>query len=331
MKIITVYGEIPRTTEIPNSMTLSSAILYAIALNIEDAQLKQMINDFLGGNPPFVVSNAMPLLKVNGDTIRFYPAPNHDFLGLKKLRFKEIEEYRFYKDLHRIRYIPEDTLLSIINGDIIEDDEIRMELLDLWEKLSSKLKRVSTIHTAIARIFGKAAEGMLFSNIVYRLHELRIFFYIAYNDIYEKEVLRGIRILADLGIGGKRTWGLGKIKNLRIESKYPEKLFKGSIGEKTYFYLLSDVAVSDGMDLAKSYYNVLYRRAVVSNIPHVFMKKGYFYLAAGGIIKMEGHVTEILPRLAILGEAIPSGSYLDRNIIEIGYGLGIPMVMPHEN
>lgn len=329
MKIITVYGELPRATEMPGSLTLSSALLSAIAYTIDRNQLNLLIEEFLQGMPPFVVSNMMFVLS-DGDTEkRIYPAPMHDFMRLRDIRFDTIEKYRYYKNLKKIRYISENYLVSIIRGNILNSSNERESLMSEYKDLNTRISSASTMHVAISRFFGRAAEKMLFSNTMYQLHKLKIFFFVAYRDKFEKEVLRGIRILADIGIGGKRTWGLGKIRNLKIEFDYPKELFEGASGDENYVYLLSDVKVSGDMVLEESYYDVRYRRALVSFVPRAFLKKGFYYLRAGSVIKIsDGGLKLIRPRLAIIGDAIYSGKFYGRQIIEIGYGLGILMRCP---
>lgn len=320
MKIITAYGELSKVTEFPNSITLSSALLSAITYIADESKLDLIIEEFLSNDPPYVTSDVM--LFSEEENTRIYPAPLHDFLGLSDVKFNTLLDYRHYKELKRIKYIPENLLISILNGEVIKSNQINY-LLEFNRKINSRIYQVNTAHTAISRVSGKAAEGLLYSNIVHRIIDLRVFFYIAYKEKFEKEILSGIRLLSDLGIGGKKTWGLGKIENLEIKDDYPPELFDSVSGNENYVYLLSSISTNPQIILDKSYYNIHYRRAMISNISSPYIKKGYYYLTSGSIIKISEKLKKIKNRLIVLGRAIESGTIIGRRIIEIGWGLGI--------
>ena len=192
--------------------------------------------------PPFVTSSAFPVLRTPRGVIRTYPTPlialqktlsRHGSTGepLDRHHFRnDVRNDQIIRELERIPYVSEQILHDVTSGKRLEslreqaaasaerDRIISAGVLSRPEELEDisglrggmpPCRETDVLRNQTDRVTGAAAEGMLFS-VPARFYAAGVGLWFALRAEALDPFIPCLRYLADTGIGGKRSVGMGQ-------------------------------------------------------------------------------------------------------------------------
>ncbi len=187
--------------DFPSSYTLFGAISWAYNILYGENHLKEILNSFENGHPLFLISSIFPRKQDK----YFFPKPN---LKSKRAEKTDID----YKKLKKIRFVDFETLKQILDGKITNELELYSYLNEKAEENISLLKKDAIPHASIDRIFGttEGSGGLFFEEIV--AMQEGYFFIAVENESIKNELKTIFNLLEDIGLGGNRSIGYGRVK-----------------------------------------------------------------------------------------------------------------------
>lgn len=222
MKIIYLKQKSNFKTEL-KSDTLWGIILNAIRLLYSDVETNKIIKECKEGNPPFLISSAMPYIQMDGERICFFPKPLN-----KPFPFDASTplEMTYYKDFKKIKTVPKQIFEMFINAELSEKEFFEKyiseknkekeckknneEYKQPFEFYNAGIKSEMVLHNTIDRLkcstFEINGEGQLFYTEEKYVKNGGLFFLID-GDINLIEP--SLRLLSHIGIGGDSTVGKG--------------------------------------------------------------------------------------------------------------------------
>ncbi|SNZ10629.1 CRISPR-associated protein, Csm4 family [Persephonella hydrogeniphila] len=242
------------------------------------------LNDFLLEftlKPKFLISSPFPLLKDN----LLFPKP------LLNIEFEEVPiiEKLKRKPYKKAKYITEKVLKDLIKGKITTQNQLMKNYKSYGGIIFKENESIEKIniqeqiftHNIINRINNKS-ENLYFETGFLSNSEYFLVRFFDKNFINEFESI--LKIIEDLGIGGNKNIGWGKIKISNIQKDI-------SILEKTKtkkFFTLSPIIPSENIILENSYYALLtYKSFTEGTFDKGKSKRKVFYLDEGSIISIE--------------------------------------------
>ncbi len=239
----------------PSSYTIFGAISWGYSLLYGEEKLKSVLNQFSNNNPPFLLSSIFP----KKENKYYFPKPN---LEAKREEKSEID----YKKLKKISYVDFEILKKVLDGQIKNELQLNKEF---DKKIENEDKvylysKDSIPHASIDRLYSTTeGSGGLFFEEVIALNEA--YFLIAVKDESIKKELKNIfNLLQDIGLGGNRSIGYGKVifgnfeKFNKLENYFNNKTEK--------FITLSPVIPEPNTyDLSESYYDYYTFRGAIDN------------------------------------------------------------------
>ncbi len=240
--------------DFPSSYTLFGAVSWGYLILYGEEKLKELLNNFKNENPSFLISSILPKNQNNC----YFPKPN---LQAKRIEKTDID----YKKLKKISYIPFNILKEVLDGNIKNELELHQTLdKELKENKISLIKKDAIPHASIDRIFGTTeGSGGLFFEEVVALNEGYIL--IAVKDENTRKKLKSIfNLLQDIGLGGNRSVGYGKVIFGDFE-EFPEieKYFKNKTDK--FITLAPVIPEKETYDLSNSYYDYFTFRGAIDN------------------------------------------------------------------
>ena len=185
-----------------HSDTLFGLICWAIRAVFSEARLVELLDAFVAGEPPFLLSSAFPCAKDGSGWKPFLPRPMLE--PAKPADELSREKAQRLKQYKRLRYIPAAHFNQFLQGGYSEHSHY--ESGD-WQGLEAPFpQRTDRLHSTIDRLSGTTAgAGNLFARAEYRGDGL--FFLL---DGPEAElVANALRFLEDFGWGGGNSVGCG--------------------------------------------------------------------------------------------------------------------------
>ncbi len=263
--------------DLPSSYTLFGAISWGYLLLYGEDKLNKLLSRFRNKDVPFLISSLLP----RENDKYYFPKPN--------LRAKrEKKSSADYKRLKKIRYIELSIFKDVLDGKIKNELELNKEL----EKQNqiSLFDKTAIPHASIDRIRGttKETEGFYFEEVV-SLKEGYILF-LFFDETVKKEIRAVLNLLQDIGLGGNRSIGYGKV----IFGEFQE--FKDL---EAYLFNRSDrfitlsplIPEKEIYDLSDSYYEYFTFRGAVDNnygFKNVdIWKDKVIYLKEGSTLKVK--------------------------------------------
>lgn len=230
--------------------TIFGAISWGYILLYGENKFKELLERFKNKKPPFLLSSIFP----KEEDKYYYPKPL-----LKPKRDKNISYD--YKKVKRVKYIEFDILKEVLNGKITEETQLNQILKDKEEK-------TFYFEDIIYRIklkeyyFGLEEHGNLYSEEIFALSES--FIVLAFeDDSIKKEIESVFKLIEDIGIGGNRSIGYGKIKFGDIKENKDLEIY---LNQKTdRFITLSPIIPTKHFDFSESYYEVFTFRGAIDN------------------------------------------------------------------
>ncbi|WP_456393653.1 type III-A CRISPR-associated RAMP protein Csm4 [Persephonella sp.] len=299
--------------ELPSSYTIFGAICWGYLLLYGEEKLNRLINQFVEGNIPFLLSSIFPR---KGKSY-FFPKPN-----LKAIREEngEID----YKKLKRIKYIDIETLKKVLNGQIKTESELHKEINNKSLSEISVAQGDSIPHASIDRFSSTTSgEGGLYFEDAVAVNES--FFLIA---IIDNEIMRSLKavfnLLQDIGIGGNRSIGYGRVVFGDIEP-FPE-LEKYIKDQTNKFITIAPIIPEENTyKLSDSYWDYFTFQGAIDN-NYAFKnvdiwKEKVFYIK-------EGSVMTVSDPKSFYGSFYPAKEINGRKIYQ--YGLAFPLFIQED-
>lgn len=179
-------------------------------------RVEEIIQGFVEGKPPFILSSAFPFRTDEGKRSLFFPKP-----VIKPMRLQATPEVMVkYKDYKKILWLPEEIFSQFVKGELSGGDFFTG---NLWEKIKNPLpKSVPVMHNTIDRIKGSSIE--LFYTEEYFIRNGGLFFLMDLNDPVLEEQLTGVfQFFEHIGFGGDASVGKAAFK-FEVEDYQPEWL-----------------------------------------------------------------------------------------------------------
>ncbi len=236
-----------------SSYTLFGAISWAYNILYGEDILKEVLDNFEKGHPLFLISSIFP----REQDKYFFPKPN---LKSERTEKTDID----YKKLKKIKFVDFETLKQVLDGKITNELELHNYLNEKAEENISLLKKDAIPHASIDRIFGttEGSGGLFFEEIV-ALQE-GYFFIAVENESIKNELKTIFNLLEDIGLGGNRSIGYGRVKFGEFkEFSEIEKYFKNRTDK--FITLAPVIPEKETYDLQKSYYDYFTFRGAIDN------------------------------------------------------------------
>ena len=239
MKIVKI---IPKTNfhTYLHSDTLWGNLVYAYKLLYGETALENLLENYLKGDIPFVVSSVFPyeIIKNGTEEILYYfPKP---LLGGETIKAESPEDMTLIKEFKSIRFVEKRIFEEYLNGNI--DDKKLFERLKTYREAEEKLKKAKSqedierhkklindnkfryitgikpiynLHNSIDRMSGSTlraeGRGQLYWEDEYAFgNEMGLFFLAEISELDKFEAL--LRLLSHIGIGGNRSVGKGSFE-----------------------------------------------------------------------------------------------------------------------
>ena len=266
--------------DFPSSYTLFGAISWAYLLLYGEEKLNNLLNEYKNGETPFILSSILPREKDK----YYFPKPN-----LKAKRVENSDDD--YKKLKKISYINFELMKQVLENKIKNEFELNEHLKNKIDESKVSLTSKDAIpHASIDRIFGTTeGSGGLFFEEVVALNEGYIL--IAVKDDNTKKKLKSIfNLLQDIGLGGNRSVGYGKVIFGDFE-EFPEieKYFKNKTDK--FITLAPIIPEKETYDLSNSYYDYFTFRGAIDNNYNFknvdIWKNKVIYLKEGSTFKVK--------------------------------------------
>lgn len=262
---------------LPESYTIFGSICWGVAVLYGERELISMLEEFKE-SPSFLVSS--PVFKNNGELI--FPKPIlRDGWG----EMKDYNEYKERKKAKDVRFISEDILRKVLNGEIKTERELWKEVKEK-EKVKPAIESVNQPHASINRITWTTQGGELYNEeAVYIGSPFSVFIYFI-KESYRPMVEAALRFTQ---IGGNKTTGMGYAE---VEFEDDEGWIKGYIETKTdKIVSLSPTFKDEAFLLEASYYDLFPVLSAVDNyysrVSKQIWKRRCVYLTKGSSITLK--------------------------------------------
>jgi CRISPR-associated protein Csm4 len=290
------------------------AVSWAYSILYGEEKLKEMLDNFANNSPDFLISSILPR---EGDNY-FFPKP---YLRAVRKNNSDVD----FKKLKKVQYIGFDTLKLVLDGKIQTELELNETLSKKQIKELSLTSRDSIPHASIDRIYSTTeGGGELYFEDVVALKEGFILVAVK-NEEIKKNLESTFRFLQDIGIGGNRSIGYGKI----IFGKFApatqiEKYFKNQTDK---FITLSPVIPErEIFNFSDSYYDYFtFRGAIDNNYDFKntdIWKDKVLYLKEGSTLKIK-------KEKEFYGQFYLAKEISGKNIYQ--YGLAFPLFIQGGN
>ncbi|OYD13896.1 type III-A CRISPR-associated RAMP protein Csm4 [candidate division WOR-3 bacterium JGI_Cruoil_03_44_89] len=226
---------------IPQSDTLFGAICWGVKILYDEKRLKTMLDKFLKGKPPFLLSSSFPYIENNEKKIHLLPKPISNPLQVSPESLREIERF---KEFEKTAFLSQSLFFDIINDELGDldlynsfstQDKSDSEFIKIGSALFKRdefslfpWKELDISRNAIDRLSSGTIEGNLFYNKeIFFKKSCGIYFFIKLTEFAESDTLKILKTVmsfySDRGIGGDVTSGKGQFD---LEIKEDETLFE---------------------------------------------------------------------------------------------------------
>jgi len=206
MKVVYLRPKSVFKTEL-RSDTLWGLIIVALRKLISESEINNLLQRFVIGKPPFLISSAMPFNYENNNIVHYFFRP---ILKTSDFKVSNAKDMTIYKKFKKIKYLKQDVFEKLLNSEITEfelwQDFISQKFLQANNLISTSI----TLHNTIDRMTDTTLEidneGQLFYTEDFYIKNGGLFFLIkGETDIIEC----ALRYLNHLGYGGDAYIGKG--------------------------------------------------------------------------------------------------------------------------
>ncbi len=224
--------------------------------------LQDLLEAFKACEPPFLISS--PVLEKND--ILFYPMPQmqdnfQDPLTEDPTKLKEF--YSLQKEVKKLKYLPEEIFMKFLEGklcfkrQLLEEDTVGKAINEFLKEVKSvSISLEVSPHNFINRIsWSTSSGGRLYNLAQFWYPTFSVFLKIYNRDLLDVELFKGIFEL--ISLGGKKSWGFGRVKVLEIKEapSYIKKHFEGNF-ESHKIVTLSPTSMDKSFNLDGSFYEL---------------------------------------------------------------------------
>ncbi|MEJ5287588.1 MAG: hypothetical protein CH6_3709 [Candidatus Kapaibacterium sp.] len=284
MKAVYIYPKSSFATEL-RSDTLWGLIIMAIGYVWSEQKLIEIINSFLYGETPFVLSSAFPFRKNSEGEIQHY-LPRPFLKPMLNIKDDEIIDKR--KKTKSIKFVIKPIFEKIINGEVDEKELIDF-LYNNLDNLDFAIDpiKVSNLHTTIDPMTGTTLElegrGQLFFTYEFFFHKNYegLFFLIDGDDL--SFIDPALRFLTHFGIGADHSIGKGhfdfEIKDFSF--RLPEN--PNSFVTLSLYTPTEDELNTFIQNKGNLYYELVQRKGIIGSQfkKKAFEKKPFFAFSEG--------------------------------------------------
>ncbi|MFP3868872.1 MAG: type III-A CRISPR-associated RAMP protein Csm4 [Desulfobacteraceae bacterium] len=294
------------TGVIVHSDTLFSAFCHGYRLLYGQPALVQLLESFLKGDPPFLLSSAFPFW----DETFYLPIPRCQIPGSKKEK--------------KIAYVGLKGWLRLIRGETLEsllaDSKSKVELLPREGYPLNPWTVVDVPRVGLNRLTAHPDEAFFYFGEVWYHEGAGLYFLFKVNDEQQESRFHAVwRLLAHEGLGGDRTVGKGHFKPPEFQSitlagaENAEYLVSLSL----YYPCPSEI---DG--LADGFYELVDRRG------YIFSPNGQSLRRKQVRFFAEGSVFPILPARQGMIINVKPQAFKAHEVYRCGLVFGIPCRLP---
>lgn len=232
------------------SYTLFGAFCWGYRLLKGNDKLEEFLKEFKE-KPKFLISSPFPLVNNNF----LFPKPN---LILKEDTNIPVLEKLKRKPYKKAKYITEEVLKDIIKGEVKYQNDLMQNYKakgSIIYKENEKIEKIDYreiifTHNSLNRIT-HSSESLYFEKGIISNEE---FFLVRFFDEHFKnEFEKVLNIIEDLGLGGNKNIGWGKVKIEPITDK--DLSFLENSPKSNQFLTLSPVIPTENLNTDKSLYN----------------------------------------------------------------------------
>lgn len=274
------------------SYTLFGAICWAFKLLGGD--INDFIQGFEKGDPPFLISDPMPVAKEDNKEFILFPKPA---LPVMK-EFKREDNICLKKDRKKVkkaRYVTFRVLREILEGRISEElafmDQGRFKISDkiisaLEEKPKLAEKSDISVRNVLSRI-NMRSENLFTEE--YFLYSDKYFLVWFRREGYDSLLEECFKLIEDNGLGANKNLGWGKVKIEPLKGFEEEVSYlSDKVKESNRFLTLSPVIPKENsIDFKNSYYTIEVHKSPTDSTfggPFIWKKK-VIYIREGAVIK----------------------------------------------
>ncbi len=165
----------------------------------------KLIDDFVNGNPPFLLSTAFPFLKKNNKKELFFPKPI-----IKPFHIKATPEtMALFKDYKKVQWLPEEIFSCFVKGELSEKEFFKEAQ---WRRMDNPWgKTLQVMHNTIDRITNSSIS--LFYTQERFIQNGGLFFLLDIRNSELEDLFKGVfQFYEHVGFGGDSSIGKGTFK-----------------------------------------------------------------------------------------------------------------------
>jgi CRISPR-associated protein Csm4 len=287
------------------SFTIFGAICWSYKLIHGEEKLKEFLSEFTE-NQKFLISSAFPYVKNKF----LFPKPILPIKG-DSTDFKVKIQRKDYK---KARFITLEVLKEVIEGSIrYEEDFVKFKsssgiIQSENDDLKIEQKRHTQIRNTINRITN-ASENLFSIESDFKVYDE--YFLVYFIDAgFENEFQRLIKLAEEIGFGGKKSIGWGRVE---ISNLDPEPLKELIDLNADKFITLSPIIPTERMNPGESYYDIETFKSYTENtFEEEKLKKKVLYIKEGSVLRkkdtiMSGQLKEVENGIYQYGLEFPIG------------------------
>lgn len=203
-----------------HSDTLFGLICWGIRQVYSEAVLEELLAAFASGEPPFVLSSAFPYRQEEGEAKHYLPRPLLEAESVRqdrqerspKAQRQEADQRKRFKKVH---WLPAEHFNEMLLGRLSPDTYYRSQV---WQDVKAPaIEPFDRLQNRIDRLSGRTdGDGTLYSLPAYQVHGGGLYFLVDGEGVDRVE--GALRFLADFGLGGRNSTGLGQF-SVQVEER----------------------------------------------------------------------------------------------------------------
>ena len=277
-----------------HSDTLFSAFCNCYLLLYGESELNNLLDRFLKGEPPFIISSAFPWWE---DKF-YFPVPLNQIPKEKKFK--------------KIKFVEKDAWGKLLSGEKLENLNNFKSIPDITtddENKKTPYKIITTPRVALSRLNNHPGENFFHFGEVFYKENSGLFFLVDFKDeTIKKEFEATLRVMSDEGIGGDRTVGKGffEIKETgTMEFNIEIETGETKLGENKRTYITLSLYYPKEDEIIKfenSFYEIIERKGYIfSPYCKSLRRKSVRMFAEGSVLftnsEMKGTLANVTPEI----------------------------------
>lgn len=196
------------------SDTIFGHLAWAIVYEQGEMRLKEILDEFRSGSPPFLLSSAFPEGTLPTPVLPPLTRGEIGILVRRRLGNIELSTLRqLSEDIKKIQNIPYIDMLTFRDlAQGLSPLTLTERLLESLEQPKPRLVERVVMRTAVDRITGTAKEGRLFDHSEC-FYATRVTIWLKLkNDLWKEDIHRWFKIVEASGFGKRKSTGMGQFQ-----------------------------------------------------------------------------------------------------------------------